>query len=228
MIQIKRGKTSNWLKTKTKLAEGQPGYDKDRHKIKIGDGDSTWAELPYASGLSAEEILSSEKEAKARRAAATLLNPLAALLDSPAVITYGTDSPDSKTIGQLYLQHYDTEPEVDYVVETGVDGIWTYRKWKSGVAECCGTLEITSAIQSAFENNVLYHSNTSMSSLSYPLTFTSIPSESASVLSASNIVWLAGKTKNTKNKTGTYALVSPNSCSSAKYYITLHVTGHWK
>lgn len=27
---------------------------------------------------------------------------------------------------------------VDYVVEEGTDGIWTYRKWASGIAECWG------------------------------------------------------------------------------------------
>lgn len=26
----------------------------------------------------------------------------------------------------------------DYVVEHGTDGIWTYRKWASGIAECWG------------------------------------------------------------------------------------------
>lgn len=26
----------------------------------------------------------------------------------------------------------------DYVVETGTSGIWTYRKWNSGIAECWG------------------------------------------------------------------------------------------
>ncbi len=27
---------------------------------------------------------------------------------------------------------------VDYIVEQGTDGIWTYRKWASGIAECWG------------------------------------------------------------------------------------------
>lgn len=27
---------------------------------------------------------------------------------------------------------------VDYIVEQGTSGIWTYRKWNSGVAECWG------------------------------------------------------------------------------------------
>lgn len=32
-----------------------------------------------------------------------------------------------------------SEPaEADYVVEQGTSGIWTYRKWSSGIAECWG------------------------------------------------------------------------------------------
>ena len=57
MIQIKRGKTKNWRKLKKVLAVGQPGYDKNKHKLKVGDGETLWKELPYASGLFAEEIL---------------------------------------------------------------------------------------------------------------------------------------------------------------------------
>lgn len=30
---------------------------------------------------------------------------------------------------------------VDYVVEQGTNGSWTYRKWDSGIAECWGTAE---------------------------------------------------------------------------------------
>lgn len=31
----------------------------------------------------------------------------------------------------------------DYVVEQGVNGIWTYRKWESGIAECWGRTSIS-------------------------------------------------------------------------------------
>lgn len=31
----------------------------------------------------------------------------------------------------------------DYVVERGTSGIWTYRKWASGIAECWGTSSST-------------------------------------------------------------------------------------
>ena len=30
--------------------------------------------------------------------------------------------------------------KVDYIVEQGTNGIWTYRKWNSGIAECWGAL----------------------------------------------------------------------------------------
>ena len=33
----------------------------------------------------------------------------------------------------------------DYVVEQGTDGIWTYRKWNSGIAECWGYWPATNA-----------------------------------------------------------------------------------
>ena len=113
MIQFKRGKTANWRKTKQPLAAGQPGYDKDKHKIKIGDGESDWQELPYASGLFREEIISSEEEAKKTH------NPILSALgiDESPIFTYGEEFPDENTIGQVYLQHYDAEPEVDYIVE---------------------------------------------------------------------------------------------------------------
>ena len=37
------------------------------------------------------------------------------------------------------------DPQSDYVVEQGTDGIWTYRKWASGIAECWGKTEIQNA-----------------------------------------------------------------------------------
>lgn len=33
----------------------------------------------------------------------------------------------------------DKLPAADYVIEQGTSGIWTYRKWNSGVSECWGT-----------------------------------------------------------------------------------------
>lgn len=56
MIQFKRGKTASWATQTEPLADGQPGYDKDTHELKIGDGTTSFANLPaigsgYAAGL---------------------------------------------------------------------------------------------------------------------------------------------------------------------------------
>ena len=42
-----------------------------------------------------------------------------------------------------------TVPVVDYVVEQGTSGIWTYRKWNSGLAECWGEVTANTAITDA-------------------------------------------------------------------------------
>lgn len=34
------------------------------------------------------------------------------------------------------LSAHDKALSVDYIVEQGTSGIWTYRKWNSGIAEC--------------------------------------------------------------------------------------------
>lgn len=227
MIQLKRGRTASWYKNKTKLADGQPGYDKDKHKIKIGDGEKSWSELPYASGLSSEEILSSEKEAKARRTAAFVANPLTALLDSPAVITYGTESPNKNTVGQLYLQYYDTEPEIDYVVDYGTDQGWHYKKWHSGRAECYGSIDITTTI---LENiGSVYANKNEIERTKYPFAFKDVPVEIATLQSPGGLIWLASKEKNTKSKIAQYSLISPdNQANAATYRINFLVSGFWR
>lgn len=37
-----------------------------------------------------------------------------------------------------YDQQYSAAMTADHVVEQGTSGIWTYRKWASGIAECWG------------------------------------------------------------------------------------------
>lgn len=220
MIQFKRGQTKTWKASKVILADGQPGYDKDKHKIKIGDGKSAWDKLPYASGLSEEDILSSEKDAKAH----AKVDP-----ENKTLFTYGTEAPDQNTVGQVYLQHYEAEPEADYVVSSGINGNWTYQKWKSGIARCWGNFELTTPIQLAIGSDLLYQSNNTLQK-SYPITFEGVPSESATVQSPGSVVWLsASKGLNTQKKSAIYSLISPDKVTNtATYTIALKVEGFWR
>ena len=216
MIQFKRGKTSSWRGVKEKLAPGQPGYDKEKHKIKIGDGESTWSELPYATGLFAEEILDSEVNAKTKKKADA---------EDLTLITYGTEAPGDKTIGQIYLQQID-EPEVDFVIESGTKDGWTYQKWKSGIAKCWYNYSFTTTVQEHLE---LFCRSTSTSRINYPFKFAAIPTETTTIQSSGGQVLLANSSTNTTEASGTYAIISlAGEIDSANYRISIQVEGFWR
>ena len=220
MIQFKRGSTATWKKLKTPLAAGQPGYDKDKHKIKVGDGEKLWDKLPYAS-VTEEEILDSEANAKLR------------IEDDPeslAIITYGDAGPDNKTVGKLYLQYYDDEAEVDCVVSAGVQSGWNYQKWKSGFARCTKTFEFKTSVQTQVGESALYQNTTTLKEVEYPFTFKSVPDEVATIKSPSGLVWLAAsKMLNTTRHSAIYSIVSGDKLTdNATYKISITVEGFWR
>lgn len=218
MIQFRRGTTKSWREAKIKLASGQPGYDKDKHKIKIGDGEKSWSELPYASGLFAEDILNSEEAAKKRKTADS---------EDITLITYGTEEPNADTVGQIYLQQYNSAPEADYVIEYGI-GDWTYQKWNSGILKCWGSFKISTTLPSTFEGTSLNYDN-SMTAIKYPISFKGTPTELATLQNSGNIAWLASKTSNTSTASGTYTIISPDTpATNLTYTIAIRAEGFWK
>lgn len=46
-IQYRRGNAAEWAQANPILREGEPGYETNSRRHKIGDGESRWAELPY-------------------------------------------------------------------------------------------------------------------------------------------------------------------------------------
>ena len=52
-IKFKRGTSAAWARTNPVLLDGEPGYEKDTKKLKIGDGTTAWNNLSYI-GESAE------------------------------------------------------------------------------------------------------------------------------------------------------------------------------
>ena len=139
-----------------------------------------------------------------------------------AVITYGTEAPTNRTAGELYLQYYDAEPEADYVVEFGINGIWTYRKWKSGLAECWGTAAIKASLQNDFEDVNLFYNSTIIERIDYPIEFIKTPVECTNLLSSSGVAWLASKSLNSKSSTAAYAVISADKLvdSTQVYYLS--------
>ena len=216
MIKFRRGSTQNWRGTNTKLEPGQPGYDKTKHKLKIGDGEKRWSELPYVSGLFEKEVLDSEANAKSR---------LRVDSEDKTLITYGTATPSANTVGHVYLQQI-SEPEVDYVIDSGVDGIWTYQKWKSGIARCWCNYSFTTTVQEHLE---LFCRSTTTSEINYPIEFAYVPTETTTLQSSGWQVLLANSTANTTKASGTYAIISlAGEIDSADYRISMQVEGFWR
>jgi hypothetical protein len=217
MIKFRRGSTSSWRGTNIKLEPGQPGYDKSKHKIKVGDGEKLWSDLPYASGLFAEEIVDSESNATARKNKDT---------EDITLITYGTAAPNKNTVGQIYLQQID-EPEVDYIIESGTKDEWTYQKWKSGIAKCWRNYSFKTTVQEHLE---LFCRSTNIGYINYPVKlFINTPTETATIQSSGGQVLLANSGANTKEHSGTYTIISlTGEIADADYRISIQVEGFWR
>ena len=52
-VQIKwrRDTAANWTSNNPVLAQGEPGFETDTAKFKIGDGSTAWNSLGYASSM---------------------------------------------------------------------------------------------------------------------------------------------------------------------------------
>jgi len=50
-IQYRRGSAADWTTTNPILAIGEPGYETDTGKFKVGNGSTVWTGLPYSSGI---------------------------------------------------------------------------------------------------------------------------------------------------------------------------------
>ena len=53
-IQLKRGSSAAWKRLNPVLSIGEPGFEKDTNRLKIGDGFTPWNELPYQDEIQIE------------------------------------------------------------------------------------------------------------------------------------------------------------------------------
>ncbi len=47
IIKFKRGKSTTWKTKNLLLLDGEPGFEIDTLRLKIGDGKTKWNDLPY-------------------------------------------------------------------------------------------------------------------------------------------------------------------------------------
>lgn len=120
-----------------------------------------------------------------------------------------------------------TEPD-DYVIEEGTSGIWTYRKWASGVSECWGIYSYTVSSWSSWGS--MYY-GTEAPAQNYPTgLFVAKPVEVAtfSFIGGDALMAHMGNT-GSSTQTGRYYPLRPASFgSSATGEISYHAMGRWQ
>lgn len=119
-------------------------------------------------------------------------------------------------------------PLADFVIQQGTSGIWTYRKWKSGIAECWGRKSVSTAIANTWGN--LYTSGAlSALNVSFPFTFASVPTITANLTcnGTGAILMVPGSSPAPSvSSTGVYELARGSAATgSATYWINFYVIG---
>lgn len=119
--------------------------------------------------------------------------------------------------------------KIDVIVESGKSGIWTYKKYASGEAECWGRVEVTTNVSSAWGS--LYTSG-GVADVAFPFTFAEIPIVNATLSgnSVGGFLMVTGNVAGgtTTTRTGYYEICRGSSTTGSKFIVNYQVKGRWK
>lgn len=118
------------------------------------------------------------------------------------------------------------DPAADYVETIGTSGIWTYRKWHSGIAECWGTVAPTSHnITNAW--GALFTKDNAIPRQNYPFTFTEDPVVSMTLHNPVGNCWAYTGTPGGVSQSPAFGLARGTS-GSATVGARITAIGRWK
>ena len=126
-----------------------------------------------------------------------------------------------------------TYHELDYIVDQGTSGIWTYRKWNSGVSECWGQVNVNVTSWSQFGN--AYEGLPGAGVQSYPTSlFNAAPTLNYSITrndGAPAIISIEASTGASSSQTPNLYPIRPSSSSTTGnnlYVMQYYAIGRWK
>lgn len=118
-----------------------------------------------------------------------------------------------------------TQVVTDYVIEQGTSGIWTYRKWASGIAECWLTAGYTNSSALSLTSTGALYVSQSMT-LNYPTgLFATFPNVTADAQRAST--WIV-VTAATKANYLDYQVVRTVGTDTSAVAFSVQCKGRWK
>lgn len=116
----------------------------------------------------------------------------------------------------------------NHVVEEGTSGIWTYRKWADGTAECWGTSEpVTVTINAAWGS--MYAIDDAIPSYAFPFAFTGTPLLAVTLKrTGGGSCWMyPGGANTTATQTAAICLARP-TVANVTAAVDYHAIGRWK
>ena len=118
--------------------------------------------------------------------------------------------------------------ESDFIVAQGTSGIWTYRKWSSGFAECWGVVNKTLTESDWEEWGELCEAEM-VTGHAYPFTFKEVPREFATLHGNAGGFIDSNAWGMSTSTTGSYWVVRPHALTgSYGYNLDLYIAGRWK
>ena len=123
--------------------------------------------------------------------------------------------------GEAWSGWNEIVPTADYVVEQGTSGIWTYRKWNSGIAECWGSYTTTGG--SGTEGSLYWKGFLT----NYPIgLFIATPIAHAMLQGS----WLGGILNTNSHSKDSFAgyLWTATNTSSQNFIVNIRAIGRWK
>lgn len=123
----------------------------------------------------------------------------------------------------------------DHITEQGKIGVWTWRKWASGVAEMWGVfgvdrLTIDEAWGSLYFGTWM-RSDVNVSARKYPFAFADTPTISATYMGGGSDAWLISlfsASDDLLTSAPAYALARPNTATVLKPRISYYIVGKYK
>lgn len=113
------------------------------------------------------------------------------------------------------------QPVNDFVIDQGTSGIWNYRIWKSGRAECWGRNTKSITLSKAW--GAIYCGTTTFDRVSYPFPFAATPTETATLHSSGSTGWVfpesSGNGNNGTHQTAVYNICRPTQVATAATFI---------
>lgn len=114
------------------------------------------------------------------------------------------------------------------IVDEGTSGIWTYRKWSNGKAECFGKIPISALAVNTALGNWYRSAVVDGSNYAYPFMFSTIPNvtmQYATRNGTGGMMWLT--TEGTITDPPDFYIIRPTSSSGVTGYVNVRIEGTW-